>query len=234
MKETFEDKKNMKTDYIKRFVEKDSGDKTAFSPMDPPNAYKPPAVEAIAYENMQPIFQHFMDEHKQMLSEIENFESTLLTLKDNGINREINSKLGKFFEYMDEKIVYHNLREERVLFPIIHDRMIDKGERKAGTIPETAVDVLENDHTKMMELITLIFSLLGIVSRLSDPVSKAILLDTAIEQGLILIERMRLHIFREDTIVFPLAQKYLTDADFSDIQLKMKKYFSIKLSPTVD
>ena len=130
---------------------------------------------------------------------------------------------------IDEKIVLHNLKEERILFPLIHDRMIDNGEHGTGKIPDTAVDLLENDHIKMMELATLTFSLMGITSRITDPISNALLMDTAIEQGLSLVEMLRLHIFREDNVVFPLAHKYLTPSDYEKITHQMKKYFSIDL-----
>ena len=140
-----------------------------------------------------------------------------------------NKKLGEFFAYLDDKIVLHNLKEERILFPFIHDRMIDNGEHGTGPIPDTAVDMLENDHIKIMELSTLVFSLMGITSRITDPVSRAVLMDTAVEQGLSLVELLRLHIFREDNVVFPLAHKYLTEGDYEKISNKMKKYFSIEL-----
>ena len=89
--------------------------------------------------------------------------------------------------------------------------------------------MLENDHIKIMELSTLVFSLMGITSRITDPVSRAVLMDTAVEQGLSLVELLRLHIFREDNVVFPLAHKYLTEGDYEKISNKMKKYFSIEL-----
>ncbi|HET7118408.1 MAG TPA: hypothetical protein VFI29_18065, partial [Hanamia sp.] len=92
------------------------------------------------------------------------------------------------------------------------------------------VDMLEHDHIKTMEMGTLTFSLMGIASRLTDRVSNALLIDTAIEQGLALVELLRLHIFREDNVVFPLAHKYLTASDYEGITQKMKKYFSVDLS----
>jgi hemerythrin-like domain-containing protein len=108
--------------------------------------------------------------------------------------------------------------------------MIDNGEHGTGQVPETAVDMLEHDHIKTMEMATLTFSLMGIASRLTDRVSNALMIDTAVEQGLALVELLRLHIFREDNVVFPLAHKYLTDNDLEGITQKMKKYFSVDLS----
>lgn len=229
MNNIFENQNNKNTDYIKRFVEKDTGGDLVYSPMDPPEAYKPPAMEEVPYDELAPIIQLFMDEHKTTMVKIEEFETALLSIKKEGINRERNKKMGEFFEFLDDKIVLHNLKEERVLFPYIHDRMIDVGEHGTGPIPDTAVDMLENDHIKIMELATLTFSLMGISSRLTDPVSIALLLDTAVEQGLSLVELLRLHIFREDNVVFPLAHKYLTPAEFKEMERQMKKYFSIVL-----
>lgn len=229
MNNIFDHTENKKTDYIKRFVDKDSGPEQVFSPMDPPDAYQPPAVDIVPYEQLHSSLQSLMDDHKIMLTKLDEFEKELIEIKTTGINKEKNAKMGEFFEFLDNEIVMHNLKEERVLFPFIHDRMIDNGEHGTGPVPETAIDVLEHDHIKTMEMATLTFSLMGIASRLTDRTSYALLVDTAIEQGLALVELLRLHIFREDNVVFPLAQKYLTEQDFEGITQKMEKYFSIKL-----
>lgn len=225
------EKPDKKTDYIKRFVEKDAGDDDpVYSPMAPPEAYQPPATEPVPFDDLHPLLQLLIVEHKNTLVQLDEFEKNLLEIKKEGINKERNSKLGEFFEFLDNKIVLHNLKEERVLFPYIHDRMIDNGEHGSGPVPETAVDMLEHDHIKTMEMGTLTFSLMGIASRLTDPISNALLIDTGIEQGLALVELLRLHIFREDNVVFPLAHKYLTKSDYEGMTLKMKKYFSIDLT----
>lgn len=220
---------NRKPDYLERFVEKDMGNDPVFSPMDPPDAYRPPAMEAVPSEWLHPVLQYFMQEHNTALEKIDQLEATLIEIRKEGISKERNTKLGAFFAFLDDRIVLHNLKEERALFPYIHDRMLDNGEHSAGPIPDTAVDMLENDHIKTMELATLTFSLMGLSSRMVDPMSKSLLLDTGIEQGLALVELLRLHIFREDNVVFPLAHKYLTPEDYEGILKKMKRYFSIDL-----
>lgn len=230
MNNIFENLEKKNSDYIKRFADKDEGNSDpVYSPMAPPDAYKPPAIEAVPYEELHAMLQTLIDEHKITLQKIKDLEDTLIEIKTDGVNKERNKKLSDFFEFLDKNILLHNLKEERVLFPFIHDRMIDNGEHGSGAIPDTAVDMLENDHIKTMELATLTFSLMGITSRITDPISKALLLDTAIEQGLALVELLRLHIFREDNVVFPLAHKYLTAEDFIEITKQMKKYFSIDL-----
>ena len=218
-----------KSDYVKRFVEKEEDADPVYSPMDPPDSYKPPGMEPVPYEDLHPVMQLFMDEHKNTMKQLDDFESTLSEIRKDGINKERNNKLGEFFQFLDDKIVIHNLKEERVLFPLLHDRLLEKGEHSTGEIPETAIDMLENDHIKTMQLVTLTFSLMGISSRLTDPASRAVLVDMAVEQGKNLVELLRLHIFREENVVFPLAHKYLRDEDLAEMGKKMQRYFSVQL-----
>ena len=80
-----------------------------------------------------------------------------------------------------------------------------------------------------MQLATLAFSLMGISSRLTDAASRAVLVDMAVEQGNSLVELLRLHVFREDNVVFALAHKHLTSDEFKEMEKQVKKYFSIIL-----
>ena len=217
------------TDYIKRNAEKDTDGKPEYSPMDPPDAYRPPGIQAVPYEELPLFLRHFCDEHKIILSELEKFESALIEIRKAGVNKGLNKMMADFFRFLDEKIVMHHLKEERVLFPLLHDRLLDKGEHSPGPVPETAIDMLENDHIKTMQLATLSFSLMGISSRLTDAASRAVLIDMAVEQGNSLIELLRLHIFREDNVVFALAHKYFTADDFKKMEDLLKKYFSLTL-----
>lgn len=223
-------KKNISNpDFLKRNVEKEMDGQTQYSPMDAPEAYNPLAVDTVSFDDLHPALQLFMEEHTIAVIKLEEFEKTLLEIRNEGMNKERNKRLATFFKFYDDNIVLHNKKEERVLFPYIHDRMIDHGEHGTGPIPQTAVDMLEDDHDRSIEMAALAFGLIRISSQLNDPASQTFLMHTAIEQGLSLVELLRLHIYREDKIVFPLAHKYLSKNDFEEIAVKMKKYFSIEL-----
>ncbi|MBS1949110.1 MAG: hemerythrin domain-containing protein [Bacteroidetes bacterium] len=217
------------TDYLKRNVEKDTDGKIEYSPMEPPDAYHPTGMIAVPYEELSPFLKHLYDEHKMILQELEKFEAALLSIRKDGITKELNQKLAAFFQFLDDKIVLHHLKEERLLFPLLHERLLNKGEHSPVSAPETAVDMLEDDHIKTMQLATLCFSLMGISSRLTDAGSRTILVDTALEQGTALVELLRLHLFREDNVVFALAHKHLTTAESERMVELLKKYFSITL-----
>lgn len=220
---------NGKDDVLKRFVDKDTDELSEFSPMDPPDAFNPPSIKPIAVDDLAPALKHLVLEHRDIVLRLDAFELAIMSVRSEGISKETNQQLSSFFQYLDDCVVAHQLKEERIVFPILHDRLIDIGEHLPGEVRETAVDMLEHDHSKTMQLATLCFSLLGVASRLNDAVSRAVVVDAAVDQGIALVELMRLHMFREDNVVFALAQEHLTAADHERMTLLLDKYFSIAL-----
>jgi len=79
---------------------------------------------------------------------------------------------------------------------------------------------MEDDHLKAIQLTAVIFNFFGLASRLKDDVSRNLVIDAAIEQSNQLIELLRLHIFREDTILFPLAHKHIDSSELDCLQSK--------------
>jgi len=196
-------------DPLKRMAEKQS-EQEEFSPMDPPDAYAPPGMEAVAYEALHPFLQELMDDHKAVVEELDALEDVFVHMQQEGVGRDVNQRLSHFFRFLDEEIVRHQVKEEKILFPLLHERLIEKGEHSHGPVAKTAVDMLEDDHIKVMQLAAVTFNFFGLAPRLPDPASRALVLDAALAQGKTLIELLRLHIFREDNIVFPLAHKHVT------------------------
>ena len=212
-------RKLQKTDPLKRSVEKQSK-APEFSPMDPPDAYAPPGIDEVPYEAMPKFLQKLMDDHKNFETALGTFEEALARLKENGLqpDKDVDEGLRNFFSFLDDQIVAHSLVEQKVLFPPLHDRLIETGEHSKGHLPKTAVDMLEDDHARMMQLAAVTFNFLGLAARLPDPPSRAVALDAALEQGRALIELLRLHMFREDNVVFALAAKHLAATDFDEME----------------
>jgi len=207
-----------KFDKVTKQPEKDVHDE--LSPMDPPDGYMPPSVEDVPYEEMHVFLQKLIDEHKDISKELNNFEETLLSIQENGIEKETNSKLSDFFQYIDNHSLPHHQREEKVLFPLLAERLIEKGEHSQGPTPTTAVDMLEDDHIKSMQLAATVFNLFALSGRLPDHDSRLVVLDIALEQSKALVELLRLHIFREDSIVFPIAHKHISKEEFDSMEEK--------------
>jgi len=204
------------TDPLKRNAEKDL-ESEEHSPMEPPEAYDGMAVEGVDYDQMHGLLKGFMDEHKKGELKISQFEKALIAYKENGylLNDEINEGFSAFFQFFDEKIIDHNQREEKQLFPLLHKRLIESGEKGEGENPHTAVDMMEDDHIKFIQLAALAFNMLGLAPRLPDERSQVFVNDVAYDNGRELIEMLQLHIHREENILFPLAHKLISQEEFT-------------------
>ncbi len=211
-------KKMKEEDPILRNASKEE-DLEEYSAMDPPEAYDKNRSIGSNYEQMNPFIQTLMDEHKALIGKIDDFDKALLDFKESGFNftHDISDKLNIFFRFFDDDIVPHNDREEKYFFRMLHERLIESGEHGTGDTPETAINIMEDDHNKFLQLATLSFNLLGLGSRLRDIESKGITFDLAFNTGRELVELLRLHIFREDETLFPLAQQLLTEEDFATL-----------------
>lgn len=213
--------------YKKKMKEEDpilrNADKEAnleeFSAMDPPDAYSESHVIGSNYDVYHSFIQGLMDEHKALSEKIDAFDKALIQFKEGGyvFTKEINDTFNEFFTFFDNEIQPHNEKEEKIFFRILNDRLIESGEHSTSENPETAVQLMEDDHNKFIQLAALSFNLLGLATRLPDNTSRAITFDLAFNNGRELTELLKLHIFREDEILFPLAHKLFTQADYDQL-----------------
>jgi len=207
-------------DLLKRIVEKQT-DQEELSPMDPPDAYAPPALEVIPYEEMHPFLQELRDEHEVFVEKLDAFEKALLRIQESGLEKGVEGKLREFYWFFDNEIIKHSQNEDKTLFPLLHQRLIEKGEHSQGPDTTTVVNVLEDDHLEAVQLAAISFNLFGLAVRLPNPESQVVALDAALSQGKTLVEHLKLHIFREDNVVFPQAQKYIMEEEL-DIMAQSK------------
>ena len=203
-----------KTDPIIKNPEKIEGEE--LSPMDPPDAMAPPALDKIDYEKLDPFLKELVDDHKGLVSQLDIFEKTLLSIMDEGITPEIKERIRNFYEFFDHEFIAHNRKEEIKLFPKLKEKLIETGHHSTDG-SQTPVDILMADHIEALQLAAVSFNLFGLITKLEDKNSKLVILDLAIEQGKALVEFLRVHIFREDNIVFSLAQKLISKDEFKHL-----------------
>lgn len=187
------------------------------SPMDPPDAYAPPSITPVAMADMHPFLQHLMQEHVPFLGEVGAFEDTLLAIQKNGYTREADGKLRHFLNFFDAEFIAHHRHEEAALFPLLKKRLLAAGEHGSGDDPQTPVDVMQDEHIKAIQLAAVILNFLGLAFRFPDQQTRLIVLDAALEQAKFLVELLRLHVFREDQVVFPLAHQLITPTEFEQM-----------------
>lgn len=213
----------MSNEPIKRFVEH-GVDESPCSPMEPPEA-RSTSVEQIPMENLVPPLRSFVAEHQEYEKVLNVFEKSLLELKKNGwrFTPEISAGLKRFFQFQDESIHHHHRREEKCLFPFLREKFLASGEHSPTGKPVTPVEVMEDDHLKVNQSTCLVFNLLGLAPRLDDAKSREILLEHAFNLGQEIVETLRLHIFKENTVIFPLAQQLISEDEWRVIARMMEE-----------
>jgi len=196
--------------------------KEANSPFDPPDAYMPGGDDqAVAYDLMHPLLQGLRDEHVECLAELTVFEESLEKLEQSLAEESetafSDAGFARFFDYMNLEMVEHNRCEEKTLFPLLAQRLVESGEHSQGPKALTAVDVLEAEHLNFQQLMAVAFNFFELAKRLPDPAGRRFVRKTAIEQGKVLAKQLRLHIFREDTVYFSLAHNLISTAEFDTL-----------------
>ena len=193
------------------------------SPYAPPEAYDPPSKdEEIPYEDMHPFLQEFIDEHNAYTKELNAFEATIALIEGGRVDKEIDERLRQFFTFFDEEVVTHNQEEEKYLFPRISKKMTETGEHSKSDENFNVIDVLEDDHVKSIQLAAVASNMFVLFSRIPDERSRYMILDIALNQAKELLELLKVHIYREDNIIFTYAQKHFSDEELTEIQQKTK------------
>ncbi|MBZ0178462.1 MAG: hemerythrin domain-containing protein [Melioribacteraceae bacterium] len=202
------------SDPIQRFVEKESGDD--LSPFEPPDAFDPQNIEPVPYEELHPFLKKLADEHTAFSDFLNGFEEALINWRENNwqFDEEIDEKFKNFFEFFDEKVPVHNQKEEKELFPLLNKKLIEIGEHNSKDSTLTGISIMEDEHIKVAQAAAIVFNFLGLGSRLPDQRSKDITFQAAFEQGIAIIETMKLHIFREENILFSQAMKLFDKEEF--------------------
>ncbi len=187
--------------------------------MDPVSC-TPPKPAPVPLQDLHPFLRRLAEEHTGFLRELDSFEQAILSVGKDGYTRDVDGKLRHFFGFLDQEFVAHSRREETVLFPLLRERLLASGEQADDGDRLPATDLMEDEHAKVMQLAAVALNFLGIVFRLPDERSALIVLDAALEQAKDLIELLRLHVFREDSIVFSLAHRLISTAEFDALQAK--------------
>ena len=207
-------------DKLRRFIEK--GDHIEeFSPMAPPDEYDPPCGGLnIEYQDLHPMLQALVDDHEEIRKELGDFEAALTKIRTDGPSDAVNDDLNHFFEFLNTVVFNHNRLEEKTLFPLLGERMLESGEHSIGAKPITAADVLTNEHLDFLQLAAVMTNFFRLAPCLPEENSRYYVLDAAIRQALELIKQLKLHMFREDKVVFPLAHQLITQEEFDAIHQK--------------
>lgn len=208
-----------KVDPVKKQAEVEATDRGGqYSPMSPPEAHSPPSNIKVDYEDMHPYLKLFIDEHNELKAKMDKFQ---VVLRDLSLNQDVLGNVDKavrtFFQEFMKEFTIHNQREEQILFPVLAQRFLQIGEHSKTNTPITPVDVMKDEHKEAFKIAIECMCIWDLVQKIFDPTSQSILVRTFLRKANTLLEMMRLHIYREDDIVFSLAQRHLTSDELNEM-----------------
>ncbi len=214
-----------KSDPLKRNVEKGLEEDNP-SPMDPPEFYAPSTVKPVAIEDMPKFLRDLIEDHDRFLKIFSVFENAFIELKTNKwvFTPEISSAFKSFFQMMDHEVATHTKKEEKAFFPFLYEKFLAVGEHSPVAKPTTPVDVMEADHERVEQSTVLVFNLLGLAPRMKNQEDREFLFEMAFEQGQEIVEVMKLHIYKENTTLFPLACQLLSEEEMKEITAKVARF----------
>lgn len=215
------------SDKIKRIVEKSAQDED-MSPMNPPDYFHAPSkIEEVPYDQLPSPIRKLVEEHKQAIQHLEKFQNALVQFKESGFKYtpELSATLKEFFNFFDNQLIPHHQKEDKFLFPLLEKYLLKSGEHSkymSNHQYETSIDVMEDDHMKMLQVGSLIFNLLGIYVRIPDNVSRNLIADVVFNKGMEFIDLLRVHIYQEENILFPQSVKSLSKEEFASVEKYIK------------
>lgn len=213
-------RKLQRIDPLVRQAERGEDAGAGLSPMDPPDAYAPPGLAPVPVAELHPFLGKLGSRHGPLKQEIAAFEETILSIRKTGYTRQADARLKQFFHFFDGEFASHNRRDMAALFALLHQRLMEHGEHSKAEFPTTAVDLMQDEYAKALQLAAVIVNFLALAFRLPDERSRLVVLDAALEESKNLVELLRLLLFRVENVVFSLAHRLISAAELDQMQLR--------------
>lgn len=189
-------------------------EQTGMSPLAPPEAWSPPALEELKRDALHPFLATLVAENEAIGRGVDGVETVIQEVRTSGFSRQADHALMHFLEVFDTVFIPHSRKEERVLFPPLRLQLLASGEHsRGGDTVTTAVEVMIDEHGKALQLAAVMLNLVRMATCLPDEASARMVMDTGLREAENLVEHLRLHVFREENILLPLAQRLLSTAE---------------------
>ncbi len=148
----------------------------------------------------------FMQEHSVTLLQLSALNRASRDLEERGFSDEAFGRLLTALDFLQEEVGHHNAREETALFPVL-DRYV-----------EGPTSVMRREHkTLKRELRRLKTSVKAVEQKRS---SKRTIREMRAQSRLV-VQQFVNHIHKENNILFPLVQKFLTKDALREIARRM-------------
>jgi regulator of cell morphogenesis and NO signaling len=160
-----------------------------------------------AMEITNPI-EKLIECHDQILTQLSLFDRSLSAVEKHGVVGLTSEKknIGETFEFIETTIALHTRDEEDGLFPTLQGKLQARSEGEANT----PVDVMESEHRTVEEVTTRIKRIVPMIEENPSSEDTPLLLDEFLKKGHWLIQAYQRHIWKENNILFPMADQLLS------------------------
>lgn len=155
--------------------------------------------------------------HDQIMARLSVFSRSLRAIEKHGLVGFVSEKedMKVMFDFIDTSIFPHERDEEEPLFPKLLPKLKTKLSRH-GT-GDTPIDVITKEHRMVAEVATRVRGLAPLIERDIHSVEASILLKEFLNKGRWLIQAYQRHTWRENNVLFPLAEQFLTAEEKQEI-----------------
>ena len=157
------------------------------------------------HRHIDPIAQ-LMQEHDEALVQLSSLNKATRSIVENGFSMDAYRKLLKAVEFIEDEVSIHNRSEEEALFPVL-ERYV-----------EGPTKLMRDDHKILKkEFVRLRKAVETVGARRKDKAAARDLMSIA----KVIVQLFVNHIHKENHILFPLVQKFLTKDALREVARRM-------------
>ncbi|HET6272061.1 MAG TPA: hemerythrin domain-containing protein [Bacteroidota bacterium] len=160
------------------------------------------------HRRIDPIAQ-LMQEHDEALVQLSSLNKATRSIAESGFSEDAYRKVLVALEFIEEEVGVHNKSEEDALFPVL-ERYV-----------EGPTKLMRSDHRYLKKEFTRLRAAVNKVGRRRSDKKAAVDLE-AISKTI--VQRFVNHIHKENHILFPLVQKFLTKDALREVARRMLQH----------
>ena len=147
-----------------------------------------------------------MQEHNDALLQLKLLNKAVRAFRQDGFSAKQFRQIHSALRFIEEEVSIHNHKEERALFPVL-DRYVEGPTR-----------VMRNDHKRLQRGFDQLSATVREVDKNRDSFKAIKKLSTIAQE---VVQMFVNHIHKENYILFPLVQRFLTKDELREVARKM-------------
>ena len=156
-------------------------------------------------KHIDPIAQ-FMQEHDEMLMQLSSLNKATSSIAQHGFSVDAFNRISAAMHFIQDEVGVHNRREEEALFPVL-ERYVEGPTR-----------IMREDHKCLKKDFVKVHRIVRKLDRKKQDHAVALELE---ETSKAMVQRFVNHIHKENHILFPLVQKFMTRDALREVARRM-------------